>query len=59
MASQPTIPPWLDWLRIEDLKVGDSKWDSSISLLPRRADDGDVVTGILERKGFVVVEFKR
>ena len=34
MASQPTIPPWLDWLRIEDLKVGDSKWDSSISLLP-------------------------
>jgi glycogen debranching enzyme len=53
--DSPTIPPWLEWLRIEDLKVG----DSSISLFPRRAGDGDVVTEVLERRGSVTVEVKR
>ena len=53
--DSPTIPPWLEWLRIEDLKVG----DSSISLFPRRAGDGGVVTEVLERKGSVTVEVKR
>jgi glycogen debranching enzyme len=53
--DSPTIPPWLQWLRIEDLKVG----DSTISLFLRRADDGDVVTEISERKGSVTVEVKK
>jgi glycogen debranching enzyme len=53
--DSPTIPPWLQWLRIEDLKVG----DSCISLFLRRADDGDVVTEISERKGSVTVEVKK
>ncbi len=53
--DSPTIPPWLEWLRIEDLKVG----DSSVSLFPRRAGDGDVVTEVFERKGSVTVQVKR
>ena len=53
--DSPTIPPWLEWLRIEDLKVG----DSSVSLFPRRAGDGDVVTEVFERRGSVTVQVKR
>jgi glycogen debranching enzyme len=53
--NSPTIPPWLEWLRIEDLKVG----DSSVSLFPRRAGDGDVVTEVFERRGSVTVQVKR
>jgi hypothetical protein len=29
--DSPTIPPWLQWLRIEDLKVGDSSIPSPCS----------------------------
>ncbi len=50
--ESPTLPPWLEWLRIEDLKVG----EGSISLILKRTDSGAVVPEILERRGAVTVE---
>jgi glycogen debranching enzyme len=52
LIDRPTIPSWLEWLRIEDLKVA----DSSISLFARRSSERDVMIEILERKGSVAVE---
>jgi glycogen debranching enzyme len=52
LIESPTIPPWLEWLRIEDLKVG----DGSMSLILRRTDSGAAVTEILERRGSVTVD---
>ena len=53
--NSPTLPSWLEWLRIEDLKVG----DSSVSLLLRRTEDDAVVTEVSERRGPVTVEFRK
>jgi glycogen debranching enzyme len=55
LIDSPTMPTWLEWLRIEDLKVG----DGSVSLFLRRAPDDTVVTEILERKGSVTVEIRK
>lgn len=44
LFEAPALPGWLQWLRIENLKVG----DSSISLILRRTDDGAAVTDISE-----------
>jgi hypothetical protein len=41
-----SLPPWLEWLRIQDLKVS----DSSVSLFLRRANDSDVATEIFGKK---------
>ncbi len=54
VIDSPTIPSWLEWLRIEELKVGDN---CSISLMLRRAGKG-VTTEILEQNGPVTVEVK-
>jgi hypothetical protein len=36
LIDSPAMPSWLEWLRIEDLKVG----DETVSLILRRAADG-------------------
>jgi hypothetical protein len=54
LIDAPTLPSWLEWLRIENLKVG----DSSISLILRRGADG-AATEILESHGEVTVEVKK
>ena len=46
------MPKWLDWLKIENLKVGDGE----VSLIVRRIPEGSAV-GIIERRGNVAVEF--
>jgi len=54
LIDSPAIPPWLEWLRIEDLTVG----DGSVSLMLKRTNEGATVTEILERRGSVTVEVK-
>jgi glycogen debranching enzyme len=55
LIDSPTIPPWLEWLRIDGLKVG----DGSISLILKRTADGAAMTEIVERSGSVTVEVKK
>jgi len=51
VINSPTMPDWLDWLKIENLKVG----DGAVSLIVRRAAEGPSI-GIIERTGDVTVE---
>ncbi|HUA33225.1 MAG TPA: glycogen debranching N-terminal domain-containing protein [Candidatus Binataceae bacterium] len=51
VMDSPTMPEWLDWLKIENLKVG----DGAVSLIVRRVPEGASI-GILERRGDVTVE---
>jgi glycogen debranching enzyme len=52
--NSPAIPSWLDWLRVDNLQVG----DGSASLMLRRAASGASATEILEKSGPVTVEVK-
>jgi glycogen debranching enzyme len=45
------MPKWLDWLKIENLKVGDGE----VSVILRRIPEGASV-GVIERRGNVTVE---
>jgi hypothetical protein len=45
------MPKWLEWLKIENLKVGDGE----VSFIIRRIPEGASV-GIIERRGNVAVE---
>ena len=54
LIDSPSIPSWLEWLRIEDLKVG----DSSISVIFRRTENGSTIE-VLEKSGPVTVEVKK
>ena len=51
VIDSPTMPEWLDWLKIENFKVG----DGAVSLLVRREAAGASVA-VLERQGDVTVE---
>ena len=51
IIDSPVMPDWLDWLKIEGLRVGDGK----VSLIVRRTPEGASV-GIIERHGKVRVE---
>jgi glycogen debranching enzyme len=51
VIDSPAMPNWLDWLKIEGLRVGDGK----VSLIVRRTQEGASV-GIVERHGNVSVE---
>ncbi len=51
VIDSPTMPEWLDWLRIEGLKVGDGE----VSLILRRVPEGTSVS-IIERRGNVSIE---
>jgi hypothetical protein len=55
LFDSPTLPPWLDWLQIEGLRVG----DGSISLKLRRSANGMAVTEILEKNDKVAVEVRK
>jgi glycogen debranching enzyme len=55
LIDSPTIPAWLEWLRIEDLKVGE---DSCVSLIVRRTDTG-ATAEVLEKGGPVTVEIRK
>ncbi|MBV8358887.1 MAG: amylo-alpha-1,6-glucosidase [Deltaproteobacteria bacterium] len=54
MIDSPTMPDWLDWLKIEGLKVG----DGDVSLIVRRVPEGASV-GVIERHGNVSVEVRK
>ncbi|MGH7914853.1 MAG: amylo-alpha-1,6-glucosidase [Candidatus Binataceae bacterium] len=54
LIDSPVMPPWLEWLRIEDLRVG----DDAISLMLRRAVDGAVMVEILENRNSISVEIR-
>jgi glycogen debranching enzyme len=51
VIDSPAMPDWLDWLKIENLKVG----DGAVSLIVRRAAQGPSI-GIIEHAGDVTVE---
>jgi glycogen debranching enzyme len=51
VIDSPAMPDWLDWLKIEKLKVGDGE----VSLMVRRTSEGTSI-GIIERHGNVSVE---
>ena len=48
------MPNWLDWIKIENLKVGDGE----VSFIVRRIPEGASV-GIIERRGDVAVEVRK
>lgn len=51
IIDSPAMPDWLDWLKIEKLKVGDGE----VSLIMRRTPEGTSI-GMIERRGNVSVE---
>jgi len=51
--DSPAMPDWLDWIRIDNLKIG----DGAVSFLVRRTLEVPAVE-ILERRGSVTVELK-
>jgi glycogen debranching enzyme len=53
VIESPAMPEWLDWLRIENLRVA----DGSVSLLIRRTPEVPAIE-ILEKKGAVTIEFR-
>jgi glycogen debranching enzyme len=53
VIDSPAMPDWLDWLKIENLKVG----DGAVSLLVRRTPEVPAIE-ILAKSGPVTVELK-
>jgi glycogen debranching enzyme len=53
IIESPAMPDWLDWIRIENLRVG----DGAVSFLVRRTMEVPAVE-ILEKRGAVTVELK-
>ena len=53
VIESPAMPEWLDWLRIENLRVA----DGSVSLLIRRTPEVPAIE-ILEKKGAATIEFR-
>jgi glycogen debranching enzyme len=51
VIDSPAMPDWLDWLKIENLRVGDGE----VSLMIRRTPEGTSI-GVLERRGSVSIE---
>jgi hypothetical protein len=51
--ESPAMPSWLDWLKIENLKVG----DGAVSFLLRRTPEVPA-TEILENIGRVTIELR-
>ena len=55
VIDSPAFPPWLEWLRLDNLKVG----DGSVSLISRRTPQGSAMTEIIEKRGSASVEIKK
>ncbi len=53
VIESPAMPEWLDWLRIENLRVG----DGAVSLVARRAQTTPEIE-ILENRGGIAVEIR-
>jgi len=53
VIDSPAMPGWLDWIKIENLKVGDGK----VSLLVRRTPEVPAIE-ILSKRGQVTVEIR-
>jgi glycogen debranching enzyme len=53
VIDSPAMPDWLDWLKIENLKVG----DGAVSLLVRRTPEVPAIE-ILAKSGPVTVEIR-
>jgi hypothetical protein len=51
VIDSPAMPDWLDWLKIEHLKVGDGE----VSFIMRRTPESASI-GMIERRGNVSVE---
>jgi glycogen debranching enzyme len=51
VIDSPVLPDWLEWLRIDELNVGDCR----VSLMVRRTPSGAAIE-VLEKRGPVVVE---
>ena len=51
ILDSPAMPAWLDWLKIENLKVG----NGHVSLIVRRSPEGTSI-GIIELRGDLSVE---
>jgi glycogen debranching enzyme len=51
VIDSPVLPDWLQWLRIDELNVGDCR----VSLMVRRTPSGAAIE-VLEKRGPVVVE---
>jgi hypothetical protein len=47
------MPDWLDWIKIENLKIG----DGAVSLMVRHTPEVPAIE-ILEKRGGVTVEFE-
>jgi len=52
ILDSPTLPPWLEWLRIENLRVGDGAATVTVSRLANAAAAVD----INDKRGDVTVE---
>src|SRR5258708_29214886 len=52
--NSPVLPTWLDWIRIDDLKVGEGR----VSLLFRRAGNQASVE-LVDRQGPVKIEVRQ
>ncbi|MGQ0701937.1 MAG: amylo-alpha-1,6-glucosidase [Gemmatimonadales bacterium] len=48
---RPRLPPWLDWIVLRDIRVG----DAAVSLRFERRDDGSAAVDVLERHGTLFV----
>jgi hypothetical protein len=53
VVDSPLMPDWLDWIKIENLKIG----DGAVSLMVRHTPEVPAIE-ILEKRGGVTVEFK-
>ena len=53
VVDSPVMPHWLDWIKVENLKVG----DGAISLMVRRTPEVPAIE-ILQKHGNITVEFK-
>jgi len=54
VINSPTIPEWLDWLKIENLRVGDGAVSFAV-----RSKSGAPEIEILENRGAVTVEIRQ
>ena len=51
----PILPRWLDWIKVENLKVG----DGTVSLIFQRMASGDAGVDVLDRKGKVEINIRK
>jgi glycogen debranching enzyme len=53
--NNPILPPWLDWIKVENLKVG----QGSVSLDFQRMPSNAAAVEVLDRQGKVEIELRK